>query len=59
MKRLISSQPEPATPGVTKRLVRKHARRLFRDQWGVRALTKREWVLAEQDLVRVLEAEAI
>jgi hypothetical protein len=59
MKKVMSSQPEPSTPGLTKQMVRNHARRLFRDQWGVRHLTKREWVLAEQDLARAMEAEAI
>lgn len=40
-------------------MVRQHARRLFRDKWARQPLTKREWLLAEQDLVRTLEAEAL
>jgi hypothetical protein len=39
-------------------MVRQHARRIYRDRWQRRPLTKREWRLAEQDLVRTLEAEA-
>jgi hypothetical protein len=38
-------------------MVRRHARRLFRDQWEQQTLSVHEWRLAEQDLVRVLEAE--
>ena len=40
-------------------MVRQHARRLFRDKWPRQALTTREWRLAEQDLLRTLEAEAL
>ena len=39
-------------------MVRHHARRLFRDKWRRQPLTTQEWRLAEQDLVRILEAEA-
>ncbi len=40
-------------------MVRQHARRLFRDKWKRQPLTRQEWWLAEQDLVRCLEAEAL
>jgi hypothetical protein len=40
-------------------MVRAHARRIFRDRWQRRPLNRREWQLAEQDLVRSLEAEAL
>lgn len=53
------AQPFPLNPGVSKLKVRQHARRLFRDQWERRPLTTREWRLAEEDLVRRLEAEAL
>jgi len=39
-------------------MIRRHARRLYRDRDGLQALSVREWRLAERDLVRVLEAEA-
>jgi hypothetical protein len=55
----IRTQPAPSNPGVTKLMVRHHARRLFRDKWARQPLTPREWRLAEQDLVRALEAEAL
>jgi len=51
-------QPTPATPGLTKRVIREHARRIFRDRWTRRALSLKEWRLAEEDLARKLEAEA-
>ena len=61
MKSIVSTraQPAPLNPGVSKQKVRQHARRLFRDQWERRPLTSREWRLAEEDLVRRLEAEAL
>jgi hypothetical protein len=40
-------------------MVRRHARHLFRDKWRHQPLTQREWLLAEKDLVRTLEAEAL
>jgi hypothetical protein len=52
------AQPAPSNPGITKQMVRQHAHRLFRDKWPRQPLTLREWRLAEQDLVRTLEAEA-
>jgi hypothetical protein len=53
------AQPAPSNPGITKQMVRQHARRLFRDKWMRHPLTRQEWWLAEQDLVRCLEAEAL
>ncbi|HNQ87547.1 MAG TPA: hypothetical protein PKM73_02805 [Verrucomicrobiota bacterium] len=38
-------------------MIRRHARRLFRDQWKQHTLSLHEWRCAEQDLVRILEAE--
>jgi hypothetical protein len=52
-------QPAPATPGITKQVVREHARRIFRDRSPWSGLSLREWRLAEEDLVRKLEAEAL
>lgn len=52
------AQPAPTNPGLTRRMVRQHARRLFRDKWTQQPLTLRDWRLAEQDLVRRLEADA-
>ena len=52
-------QPTPAIPGITKQVVREHARRIFRDKWAQRALSLKEWRLAEEDLVRKLETEAL
>ena len=53
------AQPSPLNPGVSKHKVRQHAQRLFRDTWERRALTPREWRLAEEDLLRRLEAESL
>jgi hypothetical protein len=60
MKRPLDArvQPAPSNPGITRQMVRLHAHRLFRDKWPRQPLTLREWRLAEQDLVRTLEAEA-
>lgn len=56
---LARDQPAPLNPGITKQTVRRHARRLFRDKWTRQPLTIREWRLAEKDLVRTLESEAL
>jgi hypothetical protein len=53
------TQPAPTNPGITKQMVRQHAQRLFRDKWTRQALSRREWRMAEQDLLRTLEAEAL
>lgn len=55
----LSTQPKPASPGLSRQMVRKHARRIFHDRWTLRPLTRREWRQAEQDLARLLEAEAL
>lgn len=51
--------PVPSTPGITSHMVREHARRLFRDRWQRKPLSPKEWLLAERDLVRMLEADAL
>ena len=53
------AQPLPSAAGITKRMVRVHARRIFRDKWHKRPLTLAEWHLAEEDLLRMLEAEGL
>jgi hypothetical protein len=59
-KRLRSlAQPAPRTPGITRQMVRDHARRLFRDKWRQQPLSRKQWQLAERDLVRMLEADAL
>ena len=50
-------QPAPFTPGVTRAMVRQHAYELFRDKLPDHPLTLEDWVLAEKDLVNLLEAE--
>lgn len=51
------TQPEPFTPGITKGMVRQHAFELFRDKLPDHPLTLENWVIAEKDLVRTLEAD--
>lgn len=50
-------QPEPFTPGVTKAMVRQHAYEMFQDKLPEHPLTLEDWVLAEKDLVTMLEME--
>ncbi len=51
-------QPNPFTPGVTRGMVRQHALELYRDKLAHdRTLTLNDWVLAEKDLVKSMEAE--
>ena len=50
-------QPRPFTPGVTGAMVRQHAHALFRDKLPHHPLTLEDWVLAEEDLVNVMELE--
>ncbi len=50
-------QPKPVTPGVTPGMVREHAYRLYRDRLPEHPLTLADWVLAEKDLVAIVEAE--
>ena len=60
MKRKMTKameQPRPFTPGVTRAMVRQHAYELFRDKLPNRPLTTEDWVLAEKDLVTMLETD--
>jgi hypothetical protein len=50
-------QPEPFTPGMTKAMVRQHAFELYRDKLGHDSLTLEDWVLAEKDLVQMMQAD--
>jgi hypothetical protein len=50
-------QPKPFTPGVTRAMVRQHAYEMFRDKLPNHPLTLEDWVLAEKDLVNLLEAD--
>ena len=52
-------QPKPFTPGVTKGMVREHAYRLYRDKLPEHPLTPEDWVLAEKDLVAMMDVEAV
>jgi hypothetical protein len=54
-----AEQPKPFTPGITKAMVRQHAYELFRDKLSKRPLTIEDWVLAEKDLVGMLEQEQV
>ena len=48
-------QPQPFTPGLTKAQVRQHAYELYRDKLGHGGLTLEDWVLAEKDLVTMMQ----
>jgi hypothetical protein len=50
-------QPQPFTPGLSKAAVRQHAYEMFRDKLPDHPLTLQDWVLAEKDLVSLMEAE--
>ena len=53
-------QPQPFTPGITKAQVRQHAYMLFRDKLkDGHALSTRDWVLAEKDLIDSVESEEL
>ena len=54
-RRQKMTRAKPRIPGVSRRQVRRHAARLFRDVFAKRLLTPREWRLAEEDLARKLE----
>jgi hypothetical protein len=56
-KAQIIQQPDPVTPGVTKAMVRQHAYEMFRDKLPERPLTLEDWVMAEKDLVTMMEME--
>ena len=49
-------QPNPFTPGVTKAMVRQHAYEMFRDKLPEHPLTLDDWVMAEKDLVAMMES---
>ena len=48
-------QPQPFTPGLTKGQVRQHAFELYRDKLEHSGLTLEDWVLAEKDLVAMMQ----
>ena len=48
-------QPKPFTPGITKAQVRQHAYELYRDKLGHGGLSLQDWVLAEKDLVSMMQ----
>jgi len=50
-------QPMPFTPGLSKAAVRQHAYEMFRDKLPDHPLTVDDWVMAEKDLVNMMEAE--
>jgi hypothetical protein len=52
-------QPQPFTPGITRAMVRQHAYELYRDKLPQRPLTIEDWVLAEKDLVGMVEEEEV
>jgi len=53
-------QPEPFTPGITKMMVREHARRLYRDKlMHNQSLTLEDWVLAEKGLAGELQTSEV
>ena len=52
-----ASQPKPFTPGFSKEMVRRHAYTLFRDKPTHQQLTIEDWVLAEKDLLAIMETE--
>jgi hypothetical protein len=51
-RKIGMAQPEPFTPGLTKSVIREHARQIYRQRLLDRSsLTLEEWVLAEKNLV--------
>ena len=52
-------QPRPFTPGITKGMVRQHAYELFRDRLPEHPLTLEDWVMAEKDLLKTMDAEEV
>jgi hypothetical protein len=53
------TQPEPFTPSVTRAMVRQHAFEMFRDKLPDHSLTLEDWVLAEKDLVYMMESDGL
>ena len=54
-----AEQPRPFTPGITKAMVRQRAFELFRDRLPEHPLTLEDWVMAEKDLVKTMDAEEV
>jgi hypothetical protein len=52
------NQPRSHIPGLTRRMVKAHAVRLFRDVFPKQSLTDREWRLVE-DLASKLERDGL
>jgi hypothetical protein len=50
-----AAQPQPFTPGVTREMVRRHAYELYRHKLHDHPLTLEDWVLAEKDLVNLMQ----
>lgn len=62
MKRLWRqpvNQPRPRIPGLSRRMIKAHAERLYRDVRPTLSLTRREWRLVEEDLARKLESDGL
>ena len=55
----LRRQPETFTPGITKGMVRQHALELFRDRLLHESLGLEDWVLAEKDLVQMMESDGL
>jgi hypothetical protein len=53
------AQPKPRTAGVTRQMIQQHACSLFRDVFPQRPLSKRQWRLVEEDLVRKIERDGL
>lgn len=58
-QQLPMNQPKPRIPGLTRRMVKAHAVKLFRDVFPAQTLTDREWRLVEEDLARKLERDGL
>jgi hypothetical protein len=58
MKKTVKTmdQPKPFTPGLSRADVRQHAYEMFRDKLPDHPMTLEDWVLAEKDLVKSVEA---
>jgi hypothetical protein len=58
MKKTVKmmDQPKPFTPGLSRADVRQHAYEMFRDKLPNPPMTLEDWVLAEKDLVKSIEA---
>jgi hypothetical protein len=54
-----AAQPKPRIAGVTQQMIRQHACSLFRDVFPRQPLSKRQWRMVEEDLVRKLEMDGL